>query len=72
MKCPNCKKDNKKGARFCRFCGEPLAGAERILTLSFMLKALLVIYAGIFLFYCTYLFIEPKFQKFVNSIATKF
>jgi hypothetical protein len=27
MKCPKCKAENRDGARFCKRCGEPLAGA---------------------------------------------
>ena len=71
MKCPKCGKDNKKNAKYCRFCGENLLDTEQPLTLSFMLKSLLVIYVLIFAFYASYLALEKPFQDFVYSIATK-
>ena len=71
MKCPKCGKENKRRAEFCKFCGENLKEPEQQLTLSFMLKSLFIIYVLIFLFYVTYLAVEPQFQKFVDTIATK-
>jgi len=71
MKCPKCGKENKKRAEFCKFCGENLKEPEQQLTLFFMLKSLFTIYVLIFLFYVTYLALEPQYQAFVDSIATK-
>jgi len=65
MKCSVCGKDNKKGIKFCKYCGNELIKDE-ILSWKFHLKALGIIYLVIIIFFSLYLILEEKIYHWID------